>query len=207
MRLHRGARSASKPIRYVLGDERDPLSDTAPEMRVTPGTWRWPDRRPSTTLWPSRCPLRPFEMPAPLRLPAQWERWSGGSPNARTARGITKSSGRTFSLDYDEIIVAGKKTFKVTKIYYTCPGCGCISDEVTMKRAPAKWEADNPAAYEQGTRSFWLNAFCQPVGHLGVHHPEVSERGRQLRKNAGGLQHLLRRAMGGTAAIWRTRTH
>lgn len=28
-----------------------------------------------------------------------------------------------------------------------------------MKRAPARWEADNPAAYEQGTRSFWLNAF------------------------------------------------
>ena len=25
--------------------------------------------------------------------------------------------------------------------------------------AAARWEADNPAAYEQGTRSFWLNAF------------------------------------------------
>ena len=28
-----------------------------------------------------------------------------------------------------------------------------------MKRAPARWEAENPAAYENGVRSFWLNAF------------------------------------------------
>ena len=28
-----------------------------------------------------------------------------------------------------------------------------------MKNAPARWEADNPDAYDQGTRSFWLNAF------------------------------------------------
>lgn len=28
-----------------------------------------------------------------------------------------------------------------------------------MKRAPAKWVADNPAAYDNGIRSFWLNAF------------------------------------------------
>lgn len=41
----------------------------------------------------------------------------------------------------------------------SAPGCGCISDEYTMKRAPAKWVADNPAAYDNGIRSFWLNAF------------------------------------------------
>ena len=28
-----------------------------------------------------------------------------------------------------------------------------------MKRMAARWEADNPAAYDNGTRSFWLNAF------------------------------------------------
>ena len=61
--------------------------------------------------------------------------------------------------EHDEIIVAGKKTYKVRSVCYACPGCGCISTEAEMKRAPARWEADNPAAYEQGTRSFWLNAF------------------------------------------------
>lgn len=39
------------------------------------------------------------------------------------------------------------------------PECACISDEVTMKRAPAHWQAENPAAYENGIRSFWLNSF------------------------------------------------
>ena len=43
--------------------------------------------------------------------------------------------------------------------HYPCPGCGCISTEAEMKRAPAKWIAENPEAYGQGTRSFWLNAF------------------------------------------------
>ena len=28
-----------------------------------------------------------------------------------------------------------------------------------MKRAPAHWQAENPAAYENGIRSFWLNSF------------------------------------------------
>lgn len=52
-----------------------------------------------------------------------------------------------------------EKTYKVGNVWYVCPGCGCISDEYTMKRAPAKWVADNPAAYDNGIRSFWLNAF------------------------------------------------
>ena len=31
-----------------------------------------------------------------------------------------------------------------------------------MKNQPAKWVAENPAAYKNGTRSFWLNAFSSP---------------------------------------------
>lgn len=37
--------------------------------------------------------------------------------------------------------------------------CACVSDELTMKRQPAKWVAENPAACGNGVRSFWLNAF------------------------------------------------
>lgn len=51
-------------------------------------------------------------------------------------------------------IVNNEKTYKVGNVWYVCPGCGCISDEYTMKRAPAKWVADNPAAYDNGIRSF-----------------------------------------------------
>lgn len=31
-----------------------------------------------------------------------------------------------------------------------------------MKKQPAKWVAENPAAYANGVRSFWLNAFVSP---------------------------------------------
>ena len=51
------------------------------------------------------------------------------------------------------------KTYKVTSVFYICPECACVSDEITMKRQPAKWIADNPEAYANGVRSFWLNAF------------------------------------------------
>lgn len=61
--------------------------------------------------------------------------------------------------EYEESIVNQRRVFKITKIWYTCPECAAISDEATMKRQPARWEADNPAAYADGVRSFWLNAF------------------------------------------------
>ena len=31
-----------------------------------------------------------------------------------------------------------------------------------MRKQPAKWIAENPAAYDEGVRSFWLNAFSSP---------------------------------------------
>ena len=84
------------------------------------------------------------------------ERWKSRCPHCGEYHEIQWADIR---FEYDEIIVAGQKTYKVTKVYYCCPGCGAVSDEITMKRAKARWEADNPAAYDQGTRSFWLNAF------------------------------------------------
>ena len=44
-------------------------------------------------------------------------------------------------------------------MYHICPGCGYIGNEIELKRQPARWEAENPAAIEHGVRSFWLNAF------------------------------------------------
>lgn len=149
---------ASKPIRYVLGDERDRWATSAGNEG---DPWDLAMAR-QTTFYNSMA----FEVSTPTVRNASaieaayamgtMERWKSQCPHCKEYHEIQWADIR---FEYDEIIVAGKKTFKVTKIYYTCPGCGCISDEVTMKRAPAKWEADNPAAYEQGTRSFWLNAF------------------------------------------------
>ena len=56
--------------------------------------------------------------------------------------------------------IRGKKTWKLKGgVSWICPGCGCLVPEETMRRQPAKWVADNPASYEKGVRSFWLNAF------------------------------------------------
>lgn len=86
-------------------------------------------------------------------------RWSAGYPSARTAKGFHELRWEDIRYEYDTIETHGEKTYKVKDVWYLCPECACISDEVTMKRAPAHWQAENPAAYENGIRSFWLNSF------------------------------------------------
>ena len=149
---------ASKPIRYVLGDERDRWAASAGNEG---DPWDLAMAR-QTTFYNSMA----FEVSTPTIKNASaieaaystgtMERWKSRCPHCGEYHEIQWADIR---FEYTENVVAGKKTYAVTKIYYVCPGCGSISDELTMKRAPARWEADNPAAYDQGTRSFWLNAF------------------------------------------------
>ena len=58
--------------------------------------------------------------------------------------------------------IDGNKQYNVTKTEYACPKCGCISSEYEMKHTEYKWIAKNPLAYENGVRSFWINAFASP---------------------------------------------
>lgn len=53
-------------------------------------------------------------------------------------------------------------TYKVWDVRYVCPDCGALSDERTMRKQEAKWVAESPEAYDEGIRSFWLNAFSSP---------------------------------------------
>lgn len=149
---------ASKPIRYVFGDERDRWATSAGNEG---DPWDLAMAR-QTTFYNSMA----FEVSTPTIKNASaieaayatgtMERWKSRCPHCGEYHEIQWADIR---FEYDEKIVAGQKTYKVKKVYYCCPGCGAVSDEITMKRAPARWEADNPAAREQGTRSFWLNAF------------------------------------------------
>lgn len=59
-------------------------------------------------------------------------------------------------------IVNKKKQYIVNEVSYVCPDCGCISSENEMKKQEAKWIAQNPDAYQNGVRSFWINAFVSP---------------------------------------------
>lgn len=149
---------ASKPIRYVLGDERDRWALSAGNEG---DPWGLAMAR-QTTFYNAKS----GEVSTPTVKNASaietsyatgtMERWKSRCPHCGEYHEIRWADIR---FDYDEKLIAGNKTYKVRDIYYICPSCGCISTELEMKHAPARWEADNPDAYEQGTRSFWLNAF------------------------------------------------
>ena len=149
---------ASKPIRYVFGDERDRWATSAGNEGDP-----WDLAMARQTTFYNRMA---FEVSTPTIKNASaieaayakgtMERWKSRCPHCGDFHEIQWSDIR---FEHEESVVAGQKTFTVKTIFYICPGCGAVSDELTMKRAPARWEAENPAAYEQGTRSFWLNAF------------------------------------------------
>lgn len=149
---------ASKPIRYVLGDERD-------RWALSAGTegdpWELAMAR-QTTFYNAKA----IEVSTPTVRDASaieasysegtMERWKSMCPHCGEYHEIKWGDIR---YEYSEEQAKRKKTYKITKIWYVCPGCGCVSDEQTMKKQPAKWEADNPEAYDRGVRSFWLSAF------------------------------------------------
>ena len=152
---------ASKPIRYIMGDERD-------RWAVSAGTegdpWELAVAR-QITFYNSKA----VEVSTPTIKNASaieasfaagtMERWCVACPQCGEYHNITFSDIR---YDYEEKIVAGQKTYSVSNIRYICKSCGCISTESEVKKQPAKWIAENPDAYERGVRSFWLNAFVSP---------------------------------------------
>lgn len=149
---------ASKPIRYVLGDERDRWALSAGNEG---DPWDLAMARQTTFYNAKSGEVSTPTVKNASAIEAAYatgtmERWKSRCPHCGEYHEIQWADIR---FEHDEIIIAGKKTYKVRSVCYACPGCGCISTEAEMKRAPARWEADNPAAYEQGTRSFWLNAF------------------------------------------------
>ena len=149
---------ASKPIRYVFGDERDRWATSAGNEG---DPWDLAMARQTTFYNAKAVEVSTTTIKNASAIEAAYytgtmERWNSKCPHCGEYHEIRWSDIR---FEYDENIVSHKKTYKVKKVYYTCPGCGCISTEAEMKRAPAKWIAENPEAYGQGTRSFWLNAF------------------------------------------------
>ena len=149
---------ASKPIRYVFGDERDRWATSAGNEG---DPWDLAMARQTTFYNAKAVEVSTTTIKNASAIEAAYytgtmERWNSKCPHCGEYHEIRWSDIR---FEYDEIIVSHKKTYKVKKVYYTCPGCGCISTEAEMKRAPAKWIAENPEAYGQGARSFWLNAF------------------------------------------------
>ena len=152
---------ASKPIRYVFGDERDRWAQSA----GTEGDpWELAMAR-QTTFYNAKAvevstpTIRGSSNIAKSFAKGTMERWKSQCPHCGEYHEI---QWKDIRYEAEETVVNHERTYTVHDVFWICPGCGCVSDEATMKKQPAKWVADNPAAYANGVRSFWLNAFVSP---------------------------------------------
>lgn len=152
---------ASTPAKYVLGDERD-------RWALSAGTegdpWALAEAR-TTTFYNAKMvdvstPTNKGESPIEKSfLEGTRERWCHQCPNCGEYSNIVFDN---ITFDFDTIGHGRKKDYKVTRIGWRCPQCGLEFSEAEMRKQPAKWIAENPAALERGHRSFWLNAFSSP---------------------------------------------
>lgn len=152
---------ASKPIRYVLGDERDRW---AVEAGKEGDPWKLAMARQRTfyNAKSYECSTPTIKGYSPIENAfneGTRERWSSQCPHCGEYHNIRWQDIR---YEYDTVDIDHKETYVVNTVYYVCPSCGGISQEHEMKRASAKWIAENPEAKKNGIRSFWLNAFCSP---------------------------------------------
>ncbi len=150
---------ASKPIRYVIGDERDRWATSAGDEG---DPWRLAMARQKTfynakAVEVSTPTIKGHSAIADAFVTGTMERWVSQCPHCGDWHEIRWQDIR---FDYDVSTVRDAKTYQINQVYYCCPGCGGVSDEQTMKRQPARWQAENPSAYKTNRcRSFWLNAF------------------------------------------------
>lgn len=152
---------ASIPARYVFGDERDrwPLSAGAEG-----DPWGLAEAR-TTTFYNSKM----VEVSTPTikgasAIEASYEigtreRWCHQCPECGEFHNIVFNN---IKFDFSTNKIKGKKVYKVKAVWWECPSCGQTATESTMKKQPAKWVAENPDAYHQGVRSFWINGFSSP---------------------------------------------
>lgn len=152
---------ASIPARYVFGDERDrwPLSAGAEG-----DPWGLAEAR-TTTFYNSKM----VEVSTPTikgasAIEASYEigtreRWCHQCPECGEFHNIVFNN---IKFDFKTNKIKGKKIYKVKAVWWECPSCGHAATEGIMKKQPAKWIAENPDAYHQGIRSFWINGFSSP---------------------------------------------
>ncbi|MBO5968613.1 MAG: phage terminase large subunit family protein [Clostridia bacterium] len=153
---------ASTPARYIIGDERD-------RWTVSAGTegdpWKLAEARQTTfynkkSIEVSTPTIKGASNIEKSYLRGTQERWCHKCPECGEYGEIIFDR---IHFEHTHIKVRGKKVYTIHgPISWACPHCGCLSTEDVMRRQPAKWIAGNPAAYEQGIVSYWLNAFSSP---------------------------------------------
>lgn len=156
---------ASKPIRYVIGDERD-------RWALSAGTegdpWGLAMAR-QTTFYNAKA----IEVSTPTIKNASaiadaydtgtMERWCTQCPDCKEYFEITFD---TIRFEYETKVVSHKKQHHVTSVRHVCPGCGCIHTQAQMKKQPSKWIAQNPEAIKRAHGPSGLLPSC-PLGKHG----------------------------------------
>ena len=152
---------ASTPVRYVIGDELDRWAGSAGKEG---SPWELAKARQTTfynakSLAVSTPTIKGHSAIADLFNTGTQERWHHRCPECGEYHDIVFNDIR---FEYDTTEIRGKKHYTVRSVSWVCPSCETPHSEREMKAQPAKWVAANPAAYANGVRSFWLNAFSSP---------------------------------------------
>ena len=152
---------ASKPIRYIIGDEMDRWAESAGKEG---DPWELAMARQTTFYNRKAVEVSTPTIKGHSRIAAAYstgtqERWCSQCPHCGEYREIKWANIR---FEYKENETDGGKVYNVSNIHYICPACGAVCEEAEIKKADARWEAASPTAILNGTRSFWLNAFCSP---------------------------------------------
>ncbi len=152
---------ASRPIRILLADEVDRFPDSA-------GTEGDPvdlAAKRMTTYWNHVMGL--FSTPTiedASRIDLEYsvgtqEEWQHECPNCHEYHLLRYQN---MHCEFDEHTIRGKRTIIVKKIEWRCPDCGVAFSEQEMRKAQQKYIAHNPAAVQNGIRSFFVNGFTSP---------------------------------------------
>ena len=155
------ANLASTPCRYVFGDELDRWTKDAGGEG---DPWALLEARTTTffnhkMVQVSTPTIKGSSTIETAFLTGTQEYWSAECPHCGEYHFVKFDN---ISFDHEVRVVGGKKQFDIKNINFCCPNCGCLSSEKEIKKAPHKWIAQNPDAYKNGIRSFWINAFSSP---------------------------------------------
>lgn len=153
---------ASKPIRYLFGDERDRW---APSAGSEGNPWDLAIARTRTFYNKKMVEVSTPTIKGASNIEKSFnlgtmERWVTKCPHCGE---FSEIQFENIKFEYEFSGDGDDKIFNITSIYYVCPECGGISEENTMKSQPSKWVASAPEAKQlHKTRSFWLTAWASP---------------------------------------------
>ena len=153
---------ASKPIRYLFGDERDRWVTSAGDEG---DPWDLATARQITFYNAKAVEVSTPTIKGKSTIVRAYgegtmEHWCTQCPHCGGFHEIVFENVR---YEYETTVTNNEKTYHITSIWYVCPECGCVSSEQNMRTQPAKWIADNPSALlHHGTRSFWISSFVSP---------------------------------------------